>query len=95
MDGMSSRDKLVEARAEAAAFEAERRADHKERLRTMTDRELASYWNVIQMDKRMIGDRNTSEFHESIVGELLAERGIAYEAGKLLVTSMPLQKAVS
>ena len=53
----------------------------KQELSKMRDSELVAYWNIIQMGKRMIGGANG--VLEPYVEELLTERGIAHEAGKL------------
>lgn len=58
-----------------------------EQLDKMSDGELVAYWNVLQMGQRMIQDaeaKNKTERHLPIVSELLAERNIPHEQGKLL-----------
>lgn len=54
-------------------------------LRTMTDREAVAYWNVLQMDERMlrVGDDGGHELHAELMDIILDERGIAHERGAL------------
>ena len=54
----------------------------------MTDGELVSYWNILQMSTKMIvaGDTTINPRHTAIVGEILTERFIPHEAGKLIET---------
>ncbi len=51
-------------------------------LRTMTTRELVAYWNVMQFPGLVITD-GKQERHLVMVDEILTERGVAHQRGKL------------
>ena len=53
----------------------------KHELSKMRSNELVAYWNIIQMDKRMIG--GGPGLLEPYVDAILTERGIAHESDKL------------
>ncbi len=55
----------------------------KAELNRMNDHELVSYRNIVLMSKRMLSNDDRKE-HLAIVEELLNDRNIHFEAGKLL-----------
>ena len=60
----------------------------KEQLAAMGTEELASYWNVLMMGRKCLqvtDDPDRNPRHSRIVGELLAERGVKTEDGRLLL----------
>jgi hypothetical protein len=59
-------------------------AREREQLNEMSTVELAAYWNIIQMQLRMMGDRSQAERHGPIVKELLQGRGVQPQDGKRL-----------
>ena len=46
------------------------------------DRQLVAYWNILQKSKRVFGELKDCN-HEDILNELMNERAIAHESGKL------------
>ena len=55
----------------------------RDQLNTMSDRELAAYWNIMQFPGLEIG--GTYAAHRPIVSALLTERGIPHQAGSRTV----------
>ena len=50
-----------------------------QQIRSMTNRELVAFWNVLQFSARM-GNRDT--FKESLVSLVMEERELPHELGK-------------
>jgi hypothetical protein len=58
-------------------------------LEKMSDSELVSWWNILQMGRRMIqvGDaKELGERHIAMLQEIFADRHIPHEDGKLIET---------
>ena len=56
-------------------------------LAKMTDNELVAYWNVLEMSGKTIQNEEAkakTQRHLPLVAELLTERGIPHEQGKLI-----------
>lgn len=63
------------------------RSYHQAALATMTDEALVAYWNVLQMERRMLvvhdeASRWKAVNHPAIVADILAARGIPCVDGK-------------
>ncbi len=55
----------------------------KQQLAELTNREIVAYWNILQMGCKMLGGGKTNP-HLPLVGELLIERSIPHEEGRLI-----------
>jgi hypothetical protein len=62
--------------------------NERKELNTMSNRELIAYWNILQMGQKTIqvDDDGQNARHTIIVDELLTERAIPHEHGKLINT---------
>jgi len=55
-------------------------------IRSMSDRELVAFWNVLQFSSRMVGSGRDT-FREPLVSLVMSERKIPHEIGKRTLTS--------
>lgn len=63
----------------------------KEQLAEMNDLEVVAYWNILQMSQRCLSSGETRakvNRHHELIDEILNERNIPHESGKLVTVSL-------